>query len=61
MELSKQEIADLIRILDNALDNPELFITLDENDYEIFDNQFHQNVKKIKNALKNKGEGNGNN
>jgi hypothetical protein len=59
MELTKVELKNLVRLLDNALDNYELFTDVNDDNYETFDAEFHQIIKNIRNNLK--GESNGNN
>lgn len=51
LELDDVEAWFLTQILDNALDNPELFTTVDENDDETFDSDFHKEIVDIRNKL----------
>jgi hypothetical protein len=51
LELDEQEAWFLTQILDNALDNHDLFLTVDENDEETFDGDFHDSVMDTRNKL----------
>jgi hypothetical protein len=51
MMLDTKQLKQLIRILNNALANPELFTDVDEDSYEFFDSNFHGDIKVIKNKI----------
>jgi hypothetical protein len=51
LELDEQSAWFLTQILDNALDNHELFYTTDEDDEETFDEEFHAEVISIRDKL----------
>jgi len=51
LELDETEAWFLTQILDNSLDNYELFTTVDDDDYETFDKDFHSEVKSIRDKL----------
>lgn len=54
LELCDKQIKALTQILNNALDNYELFLTLNDDD-EIFDHEFYKEIKQIRNKLLTKG------
>ncbi len=51
LELDDVQAWFLTQILDNALDNYELFTTVDENDEETFDKDFHEEIISIRDKL----------
>jgi hypothetical protein len=51
LELDETEAWFLTQILDNSLDNYELFTTVDDDDDETFDEDFHSEVKSIRDKL----------
>jgi hypothetical protein len=51
LELDEPSAWFLTQILDNALDNHELFYTTDEDDYQTFDKEFHAEVISIRDKL----------
>ena len=51
LKLDEQEAWFLTQILDNALDNHDLFVTCDEDDEETFDEEFHTEVLNIRDNL----------
>ena len=51
LELDETSAWFLTQILDNALANYELFTTVDENDEETFDEDFHAEIISIRDNL----------
>lgn len=51
LELCDTQAWFLTQILDNAIDNYDLFNTVDENDNETFDNEFHEEILNIRDTL----------
>ena len=51
LELGTNQTKQLLRILDNALDNSDLFTSIDRNDEEVFDPSFYSEIKEIRNRL----------
>ena len=51
LKLDERAAWCLTQILDNALDNHVLFITVDEDDNETFDNDFHEEIISIRDKL----------
>ena len=51
LELESSRAWFLTQILENALANYELFLTVDENDEETFDEDFHAEIKSILDTL----------
>jgi hypothetical protein len=51
LELNEKSAHFLIKILENSLDNYELFTDIDENSYEFFDKNFHDEILTIRNTL----------
>lgn len=51
LELDDVQAWFLTQILDNALDNYDLFTTVDENDEETFDKDFHEEIISIRDKL----------
>jgi hypothetical protein len=50
--LNSEYLEPLIRILDNSLDNYELFTDVNvDDDEEFFDNHFHKSIVEIRNEL----------
>lgn len=50
--LTLQQLTQLNRILNNALDNPELFTDVDEDYNEFFDSALHSDIKTIRNTVR---------
>lgn len=51
LELDNVQAWFLTQILDNALDNYDLFTTVDENDEETFDKDFREEIISIRDKL----------
>jgi hypothetical protein len=54
LELSKTNALSLLKILNNSLDNYELFTDVDDDNYERFDDEFNINIRKIRDNLRGK-------
>jgi len=52
LKLDKTKATSLLRILNNALDNYELFTDVDEDNYERFDDNFNMDIRKIRDTLR---------
>lgn len=53
LNLTNNDMTALIRILDNALSNPELFTDVDDDGYEKFNRDFFWQIKDLSRVLKN--------
>ena len=53
LNLPDSDMKALIRILDNALSNPELFTDVDEDGYERFNRDFFKQIKDLKQVFEN--------
>ena len=51
LNLTDNDMTALIRILDNALSNPELFTDVDEDGYEKFNRDFFNQINDLKRIL----------
>lgn len=51
IDLELRQLKQLTKILNNSLDNPELFSDVNEFGYEYFDTSFHKDVKNIRDTL----------
>lgn len=53
LNLTNNDMTALIRILDNALSNPELFTDVDDDGYEKFNRDFFKQINDLNRVLKN--------
>lgn len=53
LNLPDSDMKALIRILDNALSNPELFTDVDEDGYEKFNRDFFATINNLKKVFEN--------
>jgi hypothetical protein len=53
INLELRQIKQLAKMLDRALENPELFSEVDDEGYEFFDSSFHSDIKSIRNVIRN--------
>jgi hypothetical protein len=51
LELNEKSANFLIRILENSLENYDLFTDVDEDSYEFFDKNFQDEILTIRNTL----------
>jgi hypothetical protein len=54
--LTDSDMLALVRILNNSLDNTDLFTEVDEDGYEKFNNEFFKQIKSLAKILENQSQ-----
>lgn len=54
--LTDSDMLALVRILNNSLDNTDLFTEVDEDGYEKFNNEFFKQIKDLAKILENQSQ-----